>query len=118
MTKKYTAQETFDMICEGLKAQSWCKSATRVGSCKYRSSDNVKCAVGQLIPDEEYDPEFDHGNGLASDIVFSRSKTLQRHALFLLTRAQKTHDHAENSEDMKRRFASLAETFKLEWKHE
>lgn len=39
------------------------------GACKYRSADGNKCAIGCLIPDELYSPEFDSpGEGLSSAV--------------------------------------------------
>lgn len=52
------AQEIFDKVYEHLRSQN--KKAVNSSSntgfyCKYRSKDGLKCAVGCLIDDEDYD---------------------------------------------------------------
>lgn len=51
-------QEIFDKVWAGLSSQGWAKSMMRPGSqaCAYRGALGRKCAVGWLIPDQEYDP--------------------------------------------------------------
>lgn len=63
MTK--TAQEVFDFVAnhlftQGVQAMGVQKGMT--GStpiCLYRGPDGTKCAVGAMIPDEEYDLEME-----------------------------------------------------------
>jgi hypothetical protein len=52
-------QEAFDTACRGIIAQGK-KSADETGSCLYRSKDGCKCAIGHLIPDEEYEPRMEN----------------------------------------------------------
>ena len=49
--------EAFGLICEGLAAQGWkqARNPGPLGKCRYRTNNGLKCAVGQLIPDEVYD---------------------------------------------------------------
>lgn len=49
-----TNQEAFDKAALHLLRQG-CKSEN-VDTCLYRGPNGTKCAVGALIPDEEYDP--------------------------------------------------------------
>lgn len=44
-------QETFDRVMDHLRKQG--RPAIHVGTCRYRERGN-KCAIGALIPDEEY----------------------------------------------------------------
>ena len=63
MTK--TAQEVFDFVAnhlftQGVQAMGVQKDM--IGStpiCLYRGPEGTKCAVGAMIPDEEYEPEME-----------------------------------------------------------
>lgn len=55
---KNNLQEIFNRAVGGVVAQGK-PSVNNYGLCHYRTEDGLKCAVGQLIPDDEYDPEFD-----------------------------------------------------------
>lgn len=118
MTKKFTKQETFDMICEGLKAQGWRKSG-RQDSCKYRGPRGLKCAVGVLLADDEYDPLSDdtqHPWGI--DKIVRLSPSLQTHDINLLDAAQGEHDSSKRPSHMKSMFRQLAISNGLEWKYD
>jgi hypothetical protein len=52
-----TNQEAFDLVVTHLKNQG--RQAFADGACKYRTSDGLKCAIGALIPDEDYMPEWE-----------------------------------------------------------
>ena len=67
MTEKpdsISAQEIYDTVAHHLFSQGR-KSAVRsdgMTSCRYRGPHGLKCAVGCLIRDDEYDPVMeDHG---------------------------------------------------------
>lgn len=53
-----TRQEIFDKVARHLLTQGQ-RAETEGGDCVYRAEDGTKCAVGCLIPDELYDPEFE-----------------------------------------------------------
>ena len=62
-----TKQQTFDTVVNGLREQG-CKSIEArenkatgkiTGFCKYRDNQGNKCAIGQLISDEEYDASLE-----------------------------------------------------------
>lgn len=53
-----TRQELFDKVVKGLAAQGFVTAYSDVG-CSYRDDSGRKCAIGQLIPDEKYLPEFE-----------------------------------------------------------
>ncbi len=53
-----TAQEVFNQVVDHLLTQNQ-KSYTSHGGCLYRGPDNLKCAAGCLISDEEYRPEWE-----------------------------------------------------------
>lgn len=50
-------QEIFDAVARGLAAQG--RKSYDYRGCVYRAENGCKCAVGQLIPDDRYDPRFD-----------------------------------------------------------
>lgn len=52
-----TKQETFDIVVSALRIQG-CKSRKGL-RCAYRGNNGLKCAVGHLIPDEDYSAEFE-----------------------------------------------------------
>lgn len=58
---KFTKQETFNLVVKGLAAQGFerAKGPYKDSSCMYRDDKGRKCAVGQLVPDEIYDPEME-----------------------------------------------------------
>lgn len=60
MTYLYnTKQEMFNDAAKGLLAQGQPARNAKTTMCQYRTPEGLKCAVGQLIPDELYRPEFD-----------------------------------------------------------
>lgn len=52
------AQEIFNIVARHLLKQ-WKKSIDGLGTCLYRSPDGSKCAIGCLMPDNLYRPEFE-----------------------------------------------------------
>lgn len=70
-----TAQEAYDQIVEYFSRPE-ARLGHEGGQGRYRTSDGRKCAVGCLIDDEHYDPEWDTGEysgGVNSLLVTSRS---------------------------------------------
>lgn len=53
-----TLQEVFDIVSKHLLNQRK-RSVDGYGSCSYRGIDGMKCAAGILIPDDQYDIEFE-----------------------------------------------------------
>jgi hypothetical protein len=56
-----TAQEIFETVVKALALQGK-PSKTETGGCYYRNVFGMKCAVGVLIPDEDYDPVMEGAN--------------------------------------------------------
>lgn len=82
-------QETFTTVATHLLKQG--KRATWMsGVCAYHDPNGLKCAVGCLIPDEEYDVDFDQGWSLPE--VIAASPSLQKHDRALLRQLQRIHD--------------------------
>ncbi len=49
--------EVFQRVITHLETQR--KKALRNGQCVYRTDEGLKCAIGCLIPDDEYNPEIE-----------------------------------------------------------
>lgn len=95
-----TEQETFDFVVRALHKQSG-PSRKVSGSyiCAYRGHDGRKCAVGQLIPDDEYRDEMDTGYGLPSLLDnFPQVKPYIKH-YSLMRNMQLAHDNAPAERD-------------------
>jgi len=104
------AQSIFDTVCRHLIIQGQ-RAATSTGACRYRAKDHegvvLKCAVGVLIPDAEYQPWMDDTGPITS--VLNRARETPRHmtptlALLdphekVLLRLQETHDDDDWGED-------------------
>ena len=61
-----TEQQVFDRVAKHLLTQNkksghWvCGTGFgRIFDCLYRGPNGLKCAIGVLIPDEKYEPEFE-----------------------------------------------------------
>lgn len=52
-----TNQEIFDKVLAHLRQQG--EAAKSGGNCAYRSSNGNMCAIGCLMPDEVYRPEYE-----------------------------------------------------------
>lgn len=53
-----TTQQIFDKVAEHLLTQK--ERSIKNGKCLYRGPYGLKCAIGALIPDELYKPEWDN----------------------------------------------------------
>jgi hypothetical protein len=52
-------QQIFDKVYQGLASQNFRQSSSAGGRCLYRGPDGLKCAIGWLIPDDEYHESFE-----------------------------------------------------------
>jgi hypothetical protein len=84
-------QEIFDFVANHLLTQNK-KSVEESGTCLYRCGD-LKCAVGALISDEDYDCNFEMQN---LRILSSKKETIFNHIeesrLEFLMHLQTIHD--------------------------
>ncbi|OYU33258.1 hypothetical protein [Novosphingobium sp. PASSN1] len=55
-----TNQEIFDTCLAHLRAQGRRSVHPDLGICAYRGADNLKCAIGILIPDDKYHPGLEN----------------------------------------------------------
>ena len=94
----FSEQEIFDFVAFNLIKQSKLSAIKEISEdhggqelikCKYRSEDGCKCAVGFLIPDNVYSPEFED-NGIPS--ILSKLKVESFNNNELLAKLQMLHD--------------------------
>lgn len=93
------AQEIFDVVAKHLGAQGRKSVQEGTTNCKYRGAGGCKCAVGILLTDEEYRPEFDARSMRVQTIALEGylPKRLRRHESFLAD-MQAAHDRPETGE--------------------
>ncbi len=63
-----TDQEAFDFVLYTLLRQGQRSVATGTSVCQYRNPIGLKCAVGHMIPDDQYNPELE-GRTTSSEMV-------------------------------------------------
>ncbi len=88
-----SAQAVFDQVKTHLltqKQQSLSNSPSGLSVCAYRGINGLKCAVGCLISDEEYQA-YSHMEGFAWDSDYAQELMPQNHAE-LITALQDLHD--------------------------
>lgn len=98
MTTTTTAQEIFDTVTNHLMTQG--KPAKEGHTCLYRSPDGLKCAVGCLIEDSEYNSDME-GTSVAGLIQDNRLPERLKDHSQLLADLQLVHDdwHPNQWED-------------------
>ena len=122
-------QQVFNKMVAGLSSQDWEQSILRDGSCAYRdpAHTNRRCAVGWLIPDEEYilDWEGKTVNQLTEGSVPHNSTTFptcptviqlnNSVGIDFLTDCQEVHDKGYAPDDMQEQFRALAKKWAISW---
>lgn len=104
----YTDQQAFDIMVSHLRAQQ-CRSADEIRTCLYRGPNGLKCAVGVLIPDDQYSPAFE---GWRVSEILDKVPALHGSNFKLLRDMQIVHDvwHVEKWEEC---FAKVARMHNL-----
>lgn len=101
-----TAQQVFDQVATHLLTQM-ARSTTGLG-CAYRGPNNLKCAAGCLIADDEYNSSLEHKLW----ICLVNEKLVTEHHQYLISELQRIHDskpiYCWNSS-----LASIAKDFNL-----
>lgn len=69
-----TAQQIFDKVVNHLRTQGRAAHAPNGTGCMYRNDEGLSCAVGCLIPDSHYRPEFDDP-GLIAQLIDKQPDT-------------------------------------------
>ena len=89
------AQEVFNKVAEHLLTQKAPAIDPDSDCCVYRAPDGKMCAVGCLISDEEYKPEFEQ-DGIGRIINKGFLPNLKEHESLLLE-LQRVHDSSNGS---------------------
>lgn len=122
--RKRKMQEAFDYVAAALVKQGG--PAKDIGSdgherCVYRARDGRKCGIGQLMPDDIYQPEFE-GRGIAW-LIENGSFPKLKPFIHFLAELQDAHDNAAwhgdadhkiwDLQDLYRRLAKVAKAHRL-----
>lgn len=87
-----TDQEIYDIVAKHLLTQKvksdYC-NPHGIRLCKYRGPNNLKCAFGILITDEEYDPDME---GSSAHSIIQSTLTRYRNNIQLISELQSIHD--------------------------
>jgi len=124
-------QAIFDTVCEGLASQGFERSIGSMQTqgesvlvCRYRSNENHrKCAIGHLIPDDEYEERFEFSS--TSDVLFELG--VKRYTTFVavnpteestnahvfLSELQYAHDKGATPAGMRHRLKAFAYSYQL-----
>jgi hypothetical protein len=100
-------QEWFNKAWAGLKSQGFERSVNSNDTCYYRGTEGRRCAIGWLMPDENYRPEFE-GNAATADIISACGINPTDSNMGWLCNLQSMHDGYHTPEEMVvalRRFA-------------
>lgn len=109
------AQEIFNTVVTHLRTQN-AKAMNLNNDCQYRSDDGLKCAVGCLISDEDYDEKFE--GRTVRDLCQSNMFSLDLESMIvknidLLSILQRIHDN-NPIDQWEEFFSDVAHDFKLE----
>lgn len=85
-----TRQEIYDRVKQHLLCQGK-RSMRDEEMCAYRGIGGLKCAIGILIPDNEYKPEFDY-TVASIEYLIEDVPALKNADFKLLNDLQKMHD--------------------------
>jgi hypothetical protein len=79
-----TLQQIYDKALAGIRKQGkpgyGAPERSARDTCRYRTPDRANpgvmlaCGVGQLIPDDQYDPDFDAGDGVSVTRLLDNSR--------------------------------------------
>jgi hypothetical protein len=104
-------QEIFDTVVKGILAQGGESFDHKKGFCVYKNSNGRKCAIGQLISEEKYNPEVETLR-LNSVLKLIDSKYTEEFLFF--DKLQHIHDVSGRSSRSDRRVSD--EIFLWTWK--
>jgi len=110
-------QEIFDIAYRGLAAQGFKQSVSAAAKgCAYRGDGNLKCAVGHLIADADYNPGLE--GLLASGASICAAGRINPSDRYFAHHLQKAHDisipdGADAAETIKHRLEEFAKDFDL-----
>ena len=113
-------QNWYNTAIIGLASQGFVRSVTDIGfgvnRCQYRGSNNTKCGIGYLIPDERYN-SLTEGNSIFIHSVRNcvdpdRNWTYEE--VEFLNDLQTCHDNGKIPSEMKTKLSALAIQYNLD----
>jgi tRNA(Met) C34 N-acetyltransferase TmcA len=110
-----TKQEIFNKAYAGLKAQGFQRAVRDAGPlaiCQYRGRNGLKCAIGHLIPDENYCPTLE-GKGAELLVVREAANIPLDVPISFLVDLQTCHDAGSSPEAMKRSLTVFSHQYNL-----
>lgn len=115
---KMNKQEIFNKVWNGFKSQDWKRSVDHAANCMYRDPSGFKCAVGHLIPDEEYSSEME-GSTVWSlveemNILSEGFQEELKEEMAFIGRLQTIHDFEALSHSLKYLLEELAKNHNLQ----
>lgn len=113
ITQQDLNQTTFNRMVKGVFEQGATAVTTNrfnLRTCQYRTNEGLKCAVGQLIKDEDYGP---HMEDEPSDTVYNVAEQYNIPSELLFA-TQEAHDDAVDLDDFFARASQVARDFNLE----
>ncbi len=104
-----TNQEAFETMVRHLRRQG--KRSVRIGAytCLYRGPNGLRCAVGCLIPDDQYKRSLE---GKAASCIANKVPALSDIGPGLLSEMQSVHDDLDVSQ-WEEGFKDVAQVFSL-----
>jgi len=109
-------QEAFEISVKHMFAQGQQANIITDGVCRYRTDTGLKCAVGALIPDDQYDESLEF-NDVVSLMETNRLLFLKGVDPNFLMELQNIHDDIMSWNDeatFKNMLLALAEEFNLD----
>ena len=97
---KFTAQQTFNKISKHLLTQLEVSATNQ--QCLYRMNSGLQCAVGCLIPDDQY---YGALEGNSVEHIVGQVPALQFHDFYTMTQLQLLHDDAWNKKRIGERWS-------------
>ncbi len=115
MSTPMTAQEVFDKVALHLLTQGKRAYDDEQGICRYRMPDGLKCAVGCIIPDEEYLSDME-GRDVNALVAEGYMVELFEPHLLLLKDLQFAHDCTmPGPSAWPRRLIEIAQRYNLDY---
>lgn len=112
------AQEVFDIVVNGLRAQKYERSMDDKGVvCSYRGTNNRKCAAGFILPDEKYNVGLE-GGGVDGSCYPVFVGIVGKDNINLLAELQRIHDCSrgvDNKELWEDKWSDIARQYNLRY---
>lgn len=114
-------QQTFETVARHLFAQGKrsMRPAPDEGTCAYRGEDGCKCAIGVLIPDDQYTEGMEYNTVFGLEVYWSQMPEWMRsrEGILLAKRLQEAHDQTagwDTTETLRAKLRAIAFDYKLD----